>query len=334
MKAMVINNFGGPEVFEEANLPTPYAGDGEVVIKIKASSVNPVDYKIRAGRIPFLAPSHPTILHSDAAGTITEVGAGVVGFSVGDSVMSFATGLAGKPGALAQYMAADARMIAKMPGNVSFEEAAALPLVGVTSWYDIIEEGDAGPNKSILIMGGTGGVGHVALQLAKWKGAFVAAAVGSDEKALIARGLGADAVINYKTASNEDYASLAPGGLGFDVVFNTPGAPSVNQAVHAAKFGGTIIDILGEFPTEGSFQMKWLSFKSTFAGHEIVFGSNPSRVGEILNELSKLVEAGVIKPLVDAKRFTFTDVGAAHTHAEMGSPTGKVVLTQNLTDGQ
>ena len=136
MKAMVINNFGGPEVFEEANLPTPYAGDGEVVIKIKASSVNPVDYKIRAGRIPFLAPSHPTILHSDAAGTITEVGAGVVGFSVGDSVMSFATGLAGKPGALAQYMAADARMIAKMPGNVSFEEAAALPLVGVTSWYD------------------------------------------------------------------------------------------------------------------------------------------------------------------------------------------------------
>lgn len=332
MKAMVINSFGKSDAFEEASLPTPFASEGEVVIQVKATSVNPVDYKIRDGRIPFLAPSHPTILHPDAAGIITEVGAGVTRFEVGDKVMSFATGLVGKPGALAEYMAADARMIAKMPSNISFEEAAALPLVGVTSWYDILEEGGASPDKSILIMGGTGGVGHIALQLAKWKGAFVAAAVGSDEKAKIATELGADATINYKTAANEDYGKLAPGGQGFDVVFNTPGTPSVNQAVHAAKFGGMIIDILGEFPTEGSFQMKWLSFKSTFAGHEIVFGTNPSRVGEILTELSKLVEEGVVKPLLDPKRFTFRQVGAAHDHAESGSPTGKVVLSQDLAD--
>lgn len=331
MKAMVINGFGGPEVFELADLPTPYAGEGEVVVQVKATSVNPVDYKIRDGRIPFLAPSHPTILHPDAAGIISEVGSGVSGFAVGDNVMSFSSGLMGKPGALAEYMAADSRMIAKMPGNLRFEEAAALPLVGVTSWYDIIEEGKAGPDTSILIMGGTGGVGHIALQLAKWKGAYVVAAVGSDEKAQIAKELGADAVINYRTAQNEDYAKLAPEGLGFDVVFNTPGAPSVNQAVHAAKFGGMIIDILGEFPTDGSFQMKWLSFKSTFAGHEIVFGSNAARVGEILAELSKLVEAGIVRPLLDPKQFPFSDVGAAHAYAETGNPTGKVVLSQNLT---
>ena len=330
MKAMVINDFGGPEVFEEASLPTPFAKSGEVIIKVKATSVNPVDYKIRDGRIPFLAPSHPTILHADAVGTISEAGPDVEGFNVGDQVMCFATGMVGKPGALAEYMAADARMIAKMPSNLSFEEAAALPLVGVTSWYDIVEVGEAGPDKSVLIMGGTGGVGHIALQLAKWKGSFVAAACGSDEKAKLATELGADAVINYRTAQNEDYAKIAPGGRGFDVVFNTPGTPSVNHAVHAAAFGGQIVDILGEFPTEGSFQMKWLSFKSTFAGHEIVFGSNPARVGEILTELSSLVEQGIVKPLLDEKRFTFSRVGEAHEYAEKGSPTGKVVLTQDL----
>ena len=333
MKAMVINSFGGPDVFEQATFPTPYAGTGEVVIKIAASSVNPVDYKIRDGRGSFLAQSHPTILHPDASGTISEIGDGVTGFGVGDRVMSFATGISGKPGALAEYMAADARMIARIPDNLSFEQAAALPLVGVTSWYNIIEAAAAGPGKSILIMGGTGGVGHIALQLAKWKGAFVAAACGSDKKCDMALELGADAVINYRTADPADFAVLAPGGKGFDVVFNTPGLPSVNQSVAAAKFGGMIADILGDFPTEPGFQMKWLSFKSTFAGHEIVFGENPQRVGDILAELSTLAAQGVIKPLLDASTFTFTQVGAAHVHAEHGSTVGKVVLTQDLLPG-
>ena len=330
MKAMIINGFGGPDIFERVEFPTPYAREGEVIIKVEASSVNPVDYKIRDGRIPFLAPSHPTILHPDTSGTIADVGPGVSGFVRGDRVMAFATGLVGKPGALAEFMAADARMIAKIPKNLRFEEAAALPLTGVTSWYNIVDEVSAAPGKSVLIMGGTGGVGHIALQLAKWQGAFVAAACGSHEKCALATTLGADAVINYKTTANEDYAKIAPDGKGFDVVFNTPGLPSVNQAVAAAKFGGMIVDILGEFPTDGNFQMKWLSFKSTFAGHEIVFGTNPARIGKILGELSKLVAQGLLIPLLDKKRFKFSEVGSAHNYAENGNPTGKVVLSQDL----
>lgn len=331
MKAMVIKEFGGPSVFSIAGVPTPYAGEGEVVIEVKASSVNPVDYKIRDGRARFLAPSQPTILHADAAGVISEIGAGVTDFEVGDRVMSFACGLAGKPGALAEFMAADARMVAKIPDSLTFEQAAALPLVSVTSWYNIVEAANARPGQLILIMGGTGGVGHIALQLAKWKGAHVVAICGSEENCAIAKELGADDVANYRTLATEAYAKLAPGGDGFDVVFNTPGAPSVNQAVAAAKFEGLILDILGDFPTEGGFQIKWLNFKSTFAGHEIVFGSNPEKVGRILSEIAELAGAGIIKPLLDKKRFGFTEVGLAHGHAEKGSPVGKVVLSQDLT---
>ena len=330
MKAVVINRFGGTDVFEVSEQPRPKAEAGQVVIQVAASSVNPVDYKIRDGRASFLAPSFPAILHPDAAGTITEVGPEVSAFAPGDRVMSFASGLVGKPGALAEYMAADARMIAKIPGELEFEVAAALPLVSVTSWYNIVEVARPAPGVSILVMGGTGGVGHVAIQLAKWKGAFVAAACGSADKCDEAAALGADAVIDYRSTKSEDYAKLAPGGKGFDAVFNTPGVPSVNQAVAAAKFGGTVLDILGEFPTEGGFQIKWLSFKSTFAGHEIVFGTDPSRVGAILREISALVAAGQLRPLIDPKRFGFTEVGAAHEYAEHGSPMGKVVLVQNL----
>ena len=146
--------------------------------------------------------------------------------------------------------------------------------------------------------------------------------------------MGADDAVNYKSIPKDDYYALAPGGEGFDVVFNTPGAPSINQSVAAAKFGGKIIDILGDFPTEAGFQIKWLSFVSIFAGHEIVFATNPAKIGEILESISDLTAQGFLTPLVDSKRFGMTEVGLAHEYLESGAATGKVVLTQDLPSFQ
>jgi len=327
MRAMAINGFGGPEVFEEIDMPDPMPGDGEVVITVHATSVNPVDYKIRDGRAERLCPAFPAILHADCAGTIAAVGAGIAGFATGDKVYAFATGIGGKPGALAERMAADARMVAHMPASLSFEEAAAIPLVMVTAWFCLVDMIDLAAGQSVLVQGGTGGVGHVAVQLAKARGAKVCATCGSDDKCRLAEDLGADAAYNYATTSPEDWAAAATGGAGFDYVFNTPGEPSIDSSVIAAKDFGTILDILGHFPTQPGFQAKWLTFKSVFAGRPIVSGDRADEVGEILTATAKMVADGKFRPLLDDRRFTFESIGDAHNTAEHGRPTGKVVVT-------
>ena len=330
MRAMVINHFGDSGVFELAEIEQPAPRPGEILIKVAASSVNPVDYKIRDGRGAFLCPSFPAILHPDCAGTVEQVGEDVTDFEIGDRVYTFASGIAGKPGALAEYMAADARMVAKMPSNLSFKQASALPLVSVTSWYAMVDMARVQKGQTVLIVGGTGGVGHISLQLAKALGATVAVTVGSDLKAQIAKKLGAEIIINHREVSPDDWGIAAPGGQGYEIIFNTPGASTIDAAVGAANFGGTIIDILGDFPTKSGFQGKWLTFKSLFAGHEIVVGTNPSYIGKILAEITTLVEGGQITPLIDQNHFTFSQVGAAHDYAETKSPLGKVALLQDL----
>lgn len=327
MRAIAINEFGGPEVFQEIEVPTPTAADGHVVIAVKASAVNPVDYKVRDGRAEFLCPQFPAILHADCAGVVAEVGAGVTDFKPGDEVYAFSSGLMGKPGALAEFMAADTRMITHKPKSISFEEAAALPLVTVTAWYSLIDCFQIGPEHTILVQGGTGGVGHVAVQLAKSRGAKVFATCGSDEKCEIAKSLGADDAFNYKAMPVKEYVKQATGGAGFDVVYNTPGADSIDQSVTATKFRGTVLDILGDFPTQPGFSMKWLNFSSVFAGRSITHDVEQDHVGEILRETAKLVDAGKLRPLVHDQQFTFAQAGDAHRVAEHNSPTGKVVLT-------
>ncbi len=327
MRAIAINEFGGPDVFKEIELPTPTACEGQVVIAVKASAVNPVDYKVRDGRGAFLCPNFPAILHADCAGIISELGAGVSDFEVGDEVYAYAGGMMGKPGALAEFMMADARMIALKPSNHSFEEAAALPLVMMTAWYSLIDCFNIGSAHTLLVQGGTGGVGHVAVQLAKSRGAKVYATCGTDEKCDIARSLGADDAFNYETVTTKEMVDQATGGAGFDVVYNTPGADSIDQSVGAAAYRGTILDILGDFPIEPGFSMKWLNFSSVFAGRSITHDVDQAGVGNILRETAKLVEAGKLRALVHGKTFTFAEAGAAHEEAEHGSPTGKVVLS-------
>lgn len=330
MRAMAIHAFGGPEAFGEIAAPEPTPGAGEVVIAVRASSVNPVDYKIRDGRAARLCPRFPAILHADCAGIVSAVGAGVTVLKEGDEVYAFATGLGGKPGALAEYMAADARMVAPKPAGLDFAEAAALPLVTVTAWFCYFDRDDLRPGRSILVQGGTGGVGHVAVQLAAWRGAAVYATCGSDAKCRVAEELGAVRAFDYNTVPPAEMHAAAPGGAGFDYVFNTPGAPSIDASVEAARDFGTVLDILGHFPEQPGFQAKWLAFKSVFAGRPIVSGDRADSVGAILRKAGELVAAGALRPLLDDRRFGFTEAGAAHTHAEHGRPTGKVVLVNDL----
>lgn len=333
MEAYVINRFGAPEVLERMELPKPSPGSGEVLIRIAATSINPVDYKMRRGDIPPLVPSFPAILHPDGAGVIEEIGAGVTGFSVGDKVWAFATGIAGIWGASAEYMVADARMMSHKPKRLSLVEAGVMPLVVVTAWQALVDRIQIQPGQTVLIHGGTGGVGHIAIQIAKWQGAKVYATCGTDEKCAIARSKGADAAINYNRVSVESYVEELTNGEGFDVVFNTVGSPIANSSVRAAKPYGLILDINGSFPTESGFLTKSLQFKSVFAGQPILTGQRRDEIGRILKQAADLVDQEFLHPLIDEHRFTFEEIAQAHQFAEFERPLGKVsVRHKNTSD--
>lgn len=172
MKAQIIEKFGEATEFKVVDLPIPEVIPHHVLIRVLATSVNPVDYKIRGGIVPDIAPDFPAVLHGDVAGIIEKVGEGVNNFQPGDEVYGCAGGVKGMGGALAEYMLADAALIAKKPKSLNMRETAALPLVAITAWEGLIEKAQIQSGQTILIYGGTGGVGHIALQLAKSCGAF------------------------------------------------------------------------------------------------------------------------------------------------------------------
>lgn len=331
MKAMVIEQFGDYNVFQTTDLDIPGVSPGHVLIQVAATSVNPVDYKIRQGAIADLAPNFPAILHGDVAGTITAVGAGVEQFQVGDQVYGCAGGIQGTAGALAEYMLVDAQLIAHKPKSLTMAEAAALPLVSITAWEGLIDRAKIQPGQKVLVYGGTGGVGHVGVQLAKWAGATVYALVSSAEKAAIAHRLGADYTINYRQQPVEEFVAEHTDGQGFDVVFDTVGNDNLQNAFKAAKVNGTVVSIVALSQQDLTLlHVKGLTLHLVFMLIPMLSGSDRAHHGEILSKLAQLVDAGAIRPLVDTQYFDMTDVGAAHHHAESGQAIGKVVLTQSF----
>ncbi|MGM0674739.1 MAG: zinc-binding dehydrogenase, partial [Spirochaetota bacterium] len=242
MKAMIVEQWGGPEVFQPKELPQPTAGPGEVVIRVAATSVNPVDYKIRRGLIG-VAPSLPAVLHSDVSGVVEAVGKGVDHLVAGDEVYAFAGGFQGWHGALAEYMATDARLVAKKPASLSFREAAAVPLVGITAWLALVDRARLAPSDHVLVHAGAGGVGHVAVQIAKAVGARVATTVSTPAKRDLVSKLGANDVIMYRDESVEDYVNRLTAGRGFDVVFDTVGGDNVGRSMEAARVSGHVLGI-------------------------------------------------------------------------------------------
>jgi len=327
MRVQVIREFGSSSVFETADIPTPELKPGHVLIEVKASSVNPMDYKVR-GNGPPIAPELPAVLHADVSGIIKEVGEGVTGLEPGDEVYGCAGGVKGQGSALAEYMLADARLIAKKPKRLGFPEAAALPLVTLTAWEGLIDKANVQAGQRVLVHGGAGGVGHIAVQLAKWRGAHVTATAGSAEKLQLARALGADEGVNYREESVQAYVARLTGGRGFDVVFDSAGGDNLLRSFEAAKLNGTVITPSSSQTYDLSvMHAKGLSLHVVFMLIPMLHNVGRERHGGILAEAAHLVDMGKLQPLVDPKRFSFAEVGKAHDYLEQGKATGKVVLT-------
>jgi NADPH2:quinone reductase len=329
MKAIAIQQFGAPSVFQALNIATPSVRPGHVLIRVAATSVNPVDTKIRAGVVAAIAPDFPAVLHGDVAGVVEAVGQGVEHLQVGDEVYGCAGGVKGSGGALAEYMLADADLVARKPTSLPLAEAAALPLVSITAWEGLIDRAQVRPGQRVLVYGSTGGVGHIAVQLAKWAGATVYALVSGDEKAAIARQLGADVTLDYRQTPVADFVAQHADGQGFDIVFDTVGNDNLQNAFQAAKPNGTVVSLVSLSRQDLTLlHAKGLTLHLVYMLLPLLTGRDRSYHRQILTRVAELVDQGHLRPWLDAQSFTFQDVAAAHAHAESGHAVGKVVLKQ------
>lgn len=328
MKAMVIEEYGGPEVFVEREVATPEPGMGQVRIRVVASSVNPLETKIRSGLVK-TGPELPAILNGDVSGVVDKIGPGVTDFKVGDEVFGCAGGVRGWQGALADFMVADVRLLARRTPKISLAlaECAALPLVFLTAWSALADRGALQPGEHVLIHAGTGGVGHVAIQIAKHLGARVATTVSTEEKAELARKLGADDIIFYRDESVQTYKDRLTEGKGFALVLDTVGGQNLDRSIEATAIGGRLCAI-NTRSTHDLTQLhaKSLSLHVIFRSLPLLHGIGMDDQPRLMTALSKMLEQEAVCPLLDEKRYRFTDVTEAHRRLEAGEATGKILL--------
>lgn len=326
MKAMIVNEFGGPEVFEFLDIEKPIVKSDHVLVNIKATSVNTVDTMIRqmGSELP-ISPVAPAILGMDFAGIIEEIGDGVTGFTVGDEVYGCAGGLADLPGTLAEYIVADSRLIALKPKNLTMEQAAAIPLVGITAYEGLVRSGIKS-GQQVLVHGGSGGVGHIALQLAKHFGAKVYSTGGGEVQLSLIKELGATA-INYKTETVAEYVDTYTSGKGFDVVFDSVGGENMANSFEAAAFNGHVASTVAMVNIDLSVaHFKGLSLHVVFMLIPMLHNVRREEHAHILKELSKIVEAGELTPILDKESFSLNEAGKAHERLSSGKAMGKVVI--------
>lgn len=324
MRALILEHFGSP--FKLAEVGRPVAGPGQVLVQIQASGVNPLDTKIRAGNAAHAEAKLPAILGIDLAGVVEAVGSGVTAFQPGDEVYGMTGGVGGLQGSLAEYAAVDADLLAIKPRNLTMREAAALPLVFVTAWEGLVDRANVRAGQKVLIHGGAGGVGHVAVQLAKARGAVVFATEGANKKELVER-LGATA-IDYSASTVEQYVAAHTDGEGFDIVYDTVGGATLDASfVAARRYHGHVLSCLGW----GTHKLAPLSFRAaTYSGVftllPMLTGKGRAHHGDIMREATRLVEAGKLVPLLDERRFALASGQDAHTAIEDRSARGKIVV--------
>jgi len=326
MKAMLVNAFGENAVFDAAEVEKPEIKAGHVLVKIAASSVNTVDTMIRTmGKDLPLSPDTPAILGMDFAGTVEAVGEGVRDRSVGDEVYGCAGGLADLPGTLAEYIVADSKLVGLKPKNLSLREAAALPLVAITAYEGLTRAGIKRGQK-VLVHGGSGGVGHIALQLAKHFGAEVYATGGGEKQLALIKQLGATP-INYKTEKVEDYVAKHTGGAGFDVVFDSVGGANMLNSFNAAALNGQVASTVSMCELDLTVaHFKGLSLHVVFMLIPMLHNFKREAHAEILRNLAQIAESGGLKPVLDENSYSLEEVGAAHARLESGKGMGKVVV--------
>lgn len=325
MRAMVIRGFGEPGVFEAATLPVPGPRRGEVLVRVAATSVNPADTKIRRHGGP-LAPVSG-VLGMDVAGTVVALGEGVTDYRVGDRVFGCAGGLGALQGALAEYMRADVRLVAPAPSRVSLREAAALPLVAITAYEGLFDRARLAPREHVLVLGAAGGVGHVATQLAARHGARVAAVVSNEDKAALARALGATDIVFRDAEPLEAAAQRLTGGRGFDLVFDASGNDNFAAVFAATRPQGRVVSLVTRHVVDLSpLHARALSLHAVMMLVPMLHDLGRERHAEILREVAAAVDAGALRPLVDPGGFALADVARAHAHLESGRALGKVLV--------
>lgn len=329
MKAMIIDRYGKVPM-RMAEVPTPEIKEYEVLAEIHAASINPIDFKIRDGKVKMLLKYEmPLILGNDFAGVITKVGSKVTRFKVGDEI--YARPRKNKIGTFAEYIAIHEDDIALKPKNLSFEEAASIPLVGLTSYQALHDIMQLQKGQKILIHAGSGGVGTFAIQLAKIMGATVTTTA-SEAGANLVTSLGADEIINYKTEKFEDILK------NYDAVFDTIGGATLEKSFNIIKSRGNIVSVSGmpnarfgkEFAS-GFFKTLLFSLaskkltaleKKHNAQYSFLF-MKPS--GDQLRTIANYIEAGKIKPVID-RVFPFEDAQKAMEYSESGRAKGKIIV--------
>jgi NADPH2:quinone reductase len=323
MRAYIVNEPDGP--FIEIDTPKPALAAGQVLVRIHASGVNPLDTKIRAAKATHAQHPLPNILGLDMAGTIEKVGDRVSQFRVGDDVYGLVGGVGNHQGTLADYIAVDATLLAHKPSVLSMREAAALPLSIITAWEGLVDRARVHKNQQVLVHAGAGGIGHVAAQVARAFEADVYATT-SAGKFDIVRGFGATP-IDYTAESVEEYVAKYTQGQGFDIVYDTVGGATLDASFKAVKrYTGHAVSCLGW----GSHALAPLSFRgATYSGVftllPLLTGEGTAHHGEILAKAGKLVEAGKLKPLLNERRFSPHEIGEAHALIASGA-NGKVVV--------
>ncbi|MFJ9562140.1 zinc-dependent alcohol dehydrogenase family protein [Streptomyces fuscichromogenes] len=324
MRAVVLEEFGTPLVLADIDKPAP--GPGQVLVKVEASGVNPLDTKIRAGGAAHARRTLPAVLGLDLAGVVEEVGAGVAGLAPGDEVFGMTGGVGDLQGSLAEYAAVDALLLARKPSSLGMREAAALPLVFITAWEGLVDRARVHAGQKVLVHGGAGGIGHVAVQIARARGAEVFATA-STSRLEVVRRLGATP-IDYTSTTVDEYVAEHTGGEGFDIVFDTVGGAVLDASFTAVRtYTGHVVSALGW----GTHSIAPLSFRgATYSGIftllPLLTGRGREHHGDIMREAAALADSGALTPLLAPRRFTLADVADAHAAVESGTARGKIVI--------
>lgn len=330
MKAFVVEKYKKNGPIRLADMPDPQIGANDVLVRIAASAINQLDSKIRDGEFKLFLPYRPPfILGHDLAGTVISTGTNVRGFKAGDQV--YARPRDHRTGTLAEFIAVDQADLALKPASLTMEEAASIPLVGLTAWQALVEVGRVKPGQKVFIQAGSGGVGTFAIQLAKHLGATVATTTSAANAELV-RSLGADVVIDYRTQDFEQVLS------GYDLVLNSQDSKTLAKSLNILKPGGQVISISGppDVPFAKSLKLSlFLRFIMRMLSRGVLNKAMTRGVGYSflfmradgaqLEQLAKLIDAGVIRPVVD-KVFPFAQTAEALTYVETGRAKGKVVV--------
>lgn len=330
MKAFTISRYSKTDELQLRDVPAPVVLDNDVLVEIHAASVNLLDSKIKSGEFKLFLPyKFPLILGHDVAGVVVQVGANVRRFKVGEAV--YARPADRRIGAFAEFIAIHENDVARKPSNISMEEAASVPLVGLTAWQALVEKAQLQKGQKVFIQAGSGGVGTLAIQLAKHLGAMVATTASGANADWLKR-LGADVVVDYKT---QDFETLL---RDYDVVLNSQDTKTLHKLVSILKAGGQLISISGppdaQFASDAGLPwfmkgvMRLLSYKIRKAAkqRQINYAFLFMKAqGEQLQKITALIEAGAILPVVD-KVFSFDQTNEALAYVESGRAKGKVVI--------